>query len=73
VSPAAVLGGEPPDEQGDLGADRRSACPVRAGPLAGDQAAVPSQDGAGGDKAVHPQPCRQESDQRGEDRPVGPV
>jgi hypothetical protein len=31
---------------------------VRAGPLAGDQAAVPPQDGAGGDQPVHPQPCR---------------
>ena len=35
------LGGEPLDERGDLGADWRSSCPVRAGPLAGDQAAMP--------------------------------
>ena len=28
VSPAVVLGGEPFDERGDLGADRRPSCPV---------------------------------------------
>jgi hypothetical protein len=38
VSPTWVLGGEPLDQHGDLGADRGSSCPVRAGPLAGDQA-----------------------------------
>jgi hypothetical protein len=31
------------------------------------------QDGARGDQPVHPQPWRQQPDQRGEDRPVGPV
>ena len=68
-----VLGGEPLDQRGDLGADRRPSGPVRVSPFPGDQAAVPPQDGAGRDQAVHPQPCRQEPDQRGEDRPVGPV
>jgi hypothetical protein len=48
MSPAVVLGGEPLDERGDLGADRRPSCPVLLGPLAVDQAAVPAQDGAGG-------------------------
>jgi hypothetical protein len=38
IPPAVVFGGEPFDERGDLGADRRPACPVRVGPLAGDQA-----------------------------------
>ena len=47
--------------------------PVRIGPLPGDKATVPAQDGAGGDQPVHPRPCRQEPDQRGEDRAVGPV
>ena len=47
--------------------------PVRVGPLAGDQAAVPAEDGAGSDQPVPPQPCWQEPDQRGEDRPVGPL
>jgi len=73
VPPAVVLGGEPFDQRGDLGADRRPSCPVGVGPLASDQAAVPPQDSAGGDQPVHPQPSRQEPDQRGEDRPVGPV
>ena len=73
VSPAVVLGREPLDQRGDLGADRRPSHPVRVGPLAGDQAAVPAQDGAGGDQPVHPQPCRQEADQGGQDGPVRPV
>ena len=47
VPPAVVLGGEPFDQRGDLGADRRPSCPVGVGPLPGDQAAVPAQDGSG--------------------------
>ena len=73
VSPAVVLGGEQFDQCGDLGADRRPSCPVGVGPLAGDQAAVLPQDSAGCDQPVHPQPRWHEPDQRGEDRPVGPV
>jgi len=73
VSPAVVLGGEPLDQRGDLGADRRPSCPVRVGPVAGDQATVPSQDGARGDQPVRSQPPRQEPDQRGHHCPVGPV
>jgi hypothetical protein len=73
VSPAVILGGEPLDQRGDIGADRRPSRPMRVGPLAGDEAAMPAQDGAGGDQPVHPQPRGQEPDQRGEDRPVGPV
>jgi len=73
VSPAVVLGGEPLDERGDLGADGRPSCPVGAGPLAGDQAAVPAQDGTWGDQPVRSQLCRQEPDQRGEECAVGPV
>ena len=49
VPPAVVLGGEPLDQRGDLGADRRPSFRLRVGPPAGDQAAVPAQDGAGGD------------------------
>ena len=45
VSPARVLGGEPLHQRGDLGADWRPSCPVRVGPLAINQAAVPAQDG----------------------------
>src|ERR1019366_3646178 len=46
---------------------------VRAGPLPGDQPAVPPQHGAGRDQPVQPQFSRQEPDQRGEDGAVGPV
>ena len=72
-SPAVVLGGEPLDERGDLRADWRPSHPVRIGPLAGDQLAVPAQDGAGGDQPVRSQASRQEPDQRGHHRSVGPV
>jgi hypothetical protein len=40
VSPAVILSGEPLDQRGDLSGDRRSARPVRVGPLAGNQAAA---------------------------------
>src|SRR5712691_3685739 len=60
VAPAGVLGGQPLDKRGDLRADRRPSCPVRIGPLSGNQAAVPAQDGARGDQPVRPQPGRQE-------------
>jgi len=73
VSPAVVPGSEPPDERGDLGADRRASRPVRIGPFPGDQAAVPPQHCAGRDQPVHPQSSRQELDEGGEDRAVGPV
>jgi hypothetical protein len=73
ISPACVLGGESLDQRRDFGADRRPAHPAGIGPLAGDQAAVPPQDGAGGNQPVYPQPCWQEPDQRSEDRAVGPV
>jgi hypothetical protein len=73
ASPAVIPGGEPPGQRGDLGACRRPPGSVRAGPLAGDQAPVPPQDGARGGQPVHPQPRRQEPDERGEDRLVGPA
>jgi len=52
VSPPLVLAGQPLDQRGDLSADRRPSRLVRVGPLAGDQAAVPAQDGAGGDEEL---------------------
>jgi len=73
VPPAVVLGGEPLDQRGDLGADRRPSRPVRARPPAGAQAAVPAQDCTGGDQPVQTHRCWQEPDQRGEDGAVGPV
>ena len=65
-----VLGGEPLDERADLGADRRPSCPVPIRPVAGDQAAVPAQDGTWRDQPVHSRPCWQKPGQRGEDRPI---
>ena len=73
VSPAVILAGELPDQHYDLRADRRTARPVRVGPLPGDEAAVPPKHGPRGDQPVRPQACGQEPDQRGEDRAVGPV
>jgi hypothetical protein len=73
VSPAVVLGGEPHDERGNLGAEWRPSRPVRIVHLRGEHAALPAQDGAGGHQPVRAQPSRQEPDQRGEDRLVGPV
>jgi hypothetical protein len=49
VSPAMVLGGEPPGERGDLGTDRWTSGLVRVGPLLTDQATMSSQNGAGRD------------------------
>jgi hypothetical protein len=68
-----VLGGESLDERGDRSAGRRPSRPVRIGPLPGEQAAVPAQDGVGGDEPAHPQLCWQEPDECGEDCAVGPV
>ena len=73
VHPEVVLGGEPLDERRHLSADRRPSRPARIGPLPRDQAAVPAQDGAGGDEPVHPQLCWQQPDECGEDCAVGPV
>jgi hypothetical protein len=52
------------NQRGDLGADWGPSRPVRVVPFAGDQESVAVQDGAGGDHPVHPQPWRQEVDQR---------
>ncbi|HXL88735.1 MAG TPA: hypothetical protein VN969_07060 [Streptosporangiaceae bacterium] len=60
------------DRRGDLGADRRPSYAVGVGPVAGDQAALPSQDDAGRDRPVRSQLCTQEPDQRGKDGAVGP-
>src|SRR5258708_30979985 len=73
VPPAAVLGGEPPNQRGDLGADRWPAGPVRVSPFAGDQAAVPPQDGAWSDQPGPPQLSRQAPDEDDEVRTPVPV
>jgi hypothetical protein len=73
VSLAVVLGGEPPDERGDLCADWRPARTARIGPLPGDQATVLPQDGIWGEQPVCSQLAWQVPDQRGHDGSVGPV
>ena len=60
VAPAVVLGGEPFDERGDLGADRRPSGPVRVSPFPGDQAAVPERLAAScAGWGIYPQPATQ--------------
>jgi hypothetical protein len=68
LPPTVILAGEPPDQHGDLGADRRPPRPVRIGLLAGEEAAVPPKHGTGTDQPVCPQAPGQDADQRGEDR-----
>ncbi len=48
IAPAVILGGEPLDQHGDIGVDRRPSRPMRVGPFPGDETAMPAQDGAGG-------------------------
>jgi len=64
--------GEAPDERGDLWADWPSARAAGIGPLPGDQATMPPQDGIRGEP-VRPQLRWPVPDQRGHDGPVGPV
>ena len=69
VSPAVILGGEPLDHHGDLGADRWAARP-------GSGRSTPRYPGGGASEArfpVRPQTLGQEAEQCGEDRAVGPV
>jgi hypothetical protein len=73
VSPAVILGGELPDQRGDLGTDWRASGAVRVGPLLCDQVAVSSQDGTGRDQPVRLHLPWQEPDERSEDRTIGPV
>ena len=68
----ACLADEPDCESTGAQAPSRDSSVSQATAL-GDQAAVPPQDSAGRDQPVHPQPCWHVPDQRGEDRPVGPV
>ena len=52
IPPAVILGGEPLDQRGDLGADWRPSRLVRVGPFTGGKAAVPPEHCAGGDQPV---------------------
>ena len=72
VPPGGILRGEADHQLADLDSDRRSARPVREGPLPGDQPPVPAQQRAGRHQPKSAQPAR-EPGQRGKNRSVGPV
>ena len=72
VSPARVLPCQPDDELTEHAVDARTTRPARVGPLLGEQAAVPGQEGGGCDESVSAQLVGQEPGQGGQDRPVGP-
>jgi hypothetical protein len=57
VAPAEIVAGHPLDEGDDGHVGRRAAGPVREGPVAGDQAAMPGKNSARIDEPVHLQPA----------------
>ena len=73
VAPGRVVPGEPFDQGRDLVRQRWPAGAVRVGPAPRDQAAMPTQHRARRDQPVAAHRPRQPPDQRGQDRPVGPV
>jgi hypothetical protein len=60
VSPARVLPCQPDDELTELAVDGRTSRPARVGPLLGEQAAVPGQEGGGCDESMPAQLVGQE-------------
>jgi hypothetical protein len=72
VSPAPVLPCKPDDQLTELAVDARTTREARVGEFLGDQAAVPGQQGGGGDEAVVAQFAGQEPGQGGQECPVGP-
>jgi hypothetical protein len=77
TSPASILPAETNDQLDELVAHRGSprASPFSpASPPAPGEFPVPAHDGVGGDEEASPTPPREQSTERGEDRPVdGPV
>jgi hypothetical protein len=72
VPPGRILFGQAQHQVADLAADRRTAGPVRVGPVPLDQPAMPGQQRRRGDDPVCPQPARQDLGQRRQHRPVRP-
>jgi hypothetical protein len=73
VPPGGILGGQSEDEAAEAGGDGGSAgwggfC----GPAAGDQLAVPAQDGGRGDQEPAASADREQSGEDGDECPVGP-
>jgi hypothetical protein len=73
VAPAGIVPGHLLDQSGNRRVDRRPTGPAGMGPAAGDQPPMPPQDRGRSDETVRRQRPRQEPDQGGEHRPVGPV
>ena len=73
VSPGRVLPCQPQHQSADLVARPRAAWPVGLGPLAGDQTAVPCQQGSRRDQPAATQRGGQQPGQGRQDRAVGPV
>lgn len=69
---AAILGGKARDQGADFLRHRRPSGTVRVGPLARDQSPVPTRHRRGSRQAVAAQFTGQQSDQRGQNRPVRP-
>jgi hypothetical protein len=72
VSPARVLLCQADDQLTKLAVEARATGRVRVGPSLGDQAAVPGQQGGGGDQTVAAQFARQDPGQGGQECSVGP-
>jgi hypothetical protein len=73
VSPGRVLPCQPQHQVADLRASPRAAWPVRVGPLAGEETAVPGQEGSRRDQPTTTQRGWQQPGKCRQDRPVGPV
>ena len=72
VSPARVLLCQADDELTKVAVEARATRRVRVGPSLGDQAAVPGQQGGGGDETVAAQLVGQDPGQGGQECSVGP-
>ena len=74
ISPAGVLGGQAEDQGTDARGDGRSAGSGRwDGPAAGDQLAVPAQDGGRGDEQAEASASGEESGEGADQGSVGPA
>jgi hypothetical protein len=72
VSPARIITCQANDEFAELVVDAGAAGRVRVGPILGDQAAVPGQQGGWRDEPVAAQFAGQDPGQGGQECPVGP-
>ena len=73
IAPARVVSRHPRHQRGKDVVDRWPSRPVRLGPLAAHEAAMPTQDGARSDQTMATQAAGMPPDEGGEHGPVGPV